>query len=265
MQVGIIGQNCMSPTVVGLAKCGEQSLVKTPPKQEPTPKKNAPKPQLPQTPPQEVVIGGVKESEVDAYLSAHGKPPREFARAYLNPTDENIAALMKKEREQLALVSFIAQRRTDLADVGQQEQSGNANPADLPAVISMRITVLVGPECVNCAGILKVANQVVAEFPSLDVRIGVLGQFDQKQFVLRTAQLGVTLPAGPFSIERARQLQIKALPSVLIGDMRYQKEMVLNEETSNSIDLVAKVVQFRRANEKSSQQVQMARPEGNTK
>lgn len=257
-KVGVTSIDCSAPTIVGTTQCGRKEPEKPKEKSKPSYKHQAaPAAQSPagDGAKTDVVIGGVKESEVDRYLANYGKPPREAVRALLNPTDDNIAALLKKEAEQFAIVAYVAQRRTELtqaAQAGGQGESSQLNPNDLPSLIGMRVTVLVPADCANCAHTLRSVHQLVTEFPSVDGRIGVVGNYEQREFLLKTSSLGIFLPIVQIGNERIRQLGIRKLPAMIIGDTRFQTESVLQDEVNSALELEMKLVAYRKLNEKAA-------------
>lgn len=248
--IGSTMTNCAAPTYVGTTQCTDK------PAKSATLPLVAPKRVIPtksvveqRESTSDPIVGGVKESEVNDFLANYGKPSRQAVRALLNPSDENIASMLKVEKSQLAVAAYTAQRRVELS-----QQSG-ASPnelsqADLPALIGMRITVLVTADCKGCDRVLPFVNQLVTEFPSVDARIGVLGLGDPKEFVIKAAELGVFLPVSKVSTERVRQLRLDTLPAVLVGDTRYQGDPAVLGSISSALDLERAVVQVRRANEK---------------
>ena len=56
------------------------------------------------------MIGGVSDDDIQAFLANHGKPPIEAVRALLNPTDENIRALVAQKKRQLLIAAYVAER-----------------------------------------------------------------------------------------------------------------------------------------------------------
>lgn len=248
--IGSTMTNCAAPTFVGTTQCSDR-LVKPAPLPVVAPKRVMPPKSAvePRDSASDPVVGGVKESEVNEFLANYGKPSRQAVRALLNPSDENIASMLKVEKSQLAVAAYTAQRRVELS----QQSGASANElsqADLPALIGMRLTVLVAADCKGCEKVLPFVNQLVTEFPSVDARIGVLGLGDPKEFVIKAAELGVYLPVSKVSVERMRQLRLDTLPAILIGDTRYQGDPAVIGSISSALDLERAVVQVRRANEK---------------
>jgi thiol-disulfide isomerase/thioredoxin len=263
-KVGTTSSYCASPTVIGPTQCQIPPAPPKPPK--PSAKANRP-PATPETKPQsdapsDPIVGDVKESEVNDFLANYGKPSREAVRAILNPTDENIASLLKVERSQLAVTAYTAQRRVELTQATQAKPSSELSQADLPSLIGMRVTVIVSTECKGCEQILPLVNQLVTEFPSVDARLGVIGAFDAKQFVQKTAVLGVYLPTAKVSVDRAHQLNLDTLPAIIVGDIRYPGEAVLSEPIESALDLERAVVEVRRRNEKIASAAKVNTPKG---
>lgn len=197
----------------------------------------------------DAIVGGVKESEVNEFLANYGKPSRQAVRALLNPSDENISAMLQVEKSQLAVAAYTAQRRVELTQMAGADTS-ELNQADLPALIGMRVTVVTTIDCKGCEKVLPYVSQLVTEFPSVGARVGVLGLVDPKEFVIKAAELGVYLPVAKMSAERVRQLRLDSLPALLVGDTRYGGEPVQVGAISSALDLERAIVQVRRANEK---------------
>jgi len=248
-KIGSTLNHCSSPTVVGTTQCTDPA-VKPKPVEQPKPVSKRVKAAAEQPEPSsDPVIGGVKESEVNDFLANYGKPSREAVRAILNPSDENISAMLRVEKSQLAVTAYTAQRRTELLQLAPTQRN-ELSQSDLPSLIGMRITVLVGTDCKGCAKVLPQVNQLVAEFPSVDARIGVVGMNDPKEFVVKTADLGVYLPVAKVSAERLKQLRVESLPAILVGDTRYPAEPAVVGDIDSALDLERAVVQVRKTNER---------------
>ncbi len=91
---------CNSALRIGWIRCEGDS----PPTMEPGP---GPAPAAP-------AKGTVTEAQIDDYLAHYGKPPRVAVRALLDPSDDNIAALVNHQAALLALADHIAARMTEL-------------------------------------------------------------------------------------------------------------------------------------------------------
>lgn len=248
--IGSTMTHCASPTFVGATQCTDKPSKPAPPppvtSKRVAPAKNSSEQRESVG---DLVVGGVKESEVNEFLANYGKPSRQAVRALLNPSDDNIASMLKVEKSQLAIAAYTAQRRVELSQLAGAS-ANELSQADLPALIGMRLTVLVTADCKGCEKFLPIVNQLVTEFPSVDARIGVIGMGDPKEFVIKAAELGVYLPVAKVAVERVRQLRLEALPAILVGDTRYQGDPAVLGAVSSALDLERAVVQVRRANEK---------------
>lgn len=248
-RVGNTSTYCAAQTVVGATTCKpeEQSPKKV--SRPPTPKPISQSPAAPS--PEDPMVGGVRESEVTEFLANHGKPSREAVRALLNPTDQNIASMLKVERSQLAIAAYVGQRRVELTKASTSANGPELRQSDLPEIIGMRLSVVVGPDCQGCEQFLPIVNQVVTEFPSVDARIGVVGMGDAKLFISKMANLGVFLPSTAFELKRARSLGITRLPAFIVGDTRYGREAVVSEIPTTALELVQLLISIRRESERS--------------
>ncbi len=106
---------CVTYSTVGESRCAPpaQAAVKPPPAAAPVPKVAAPDP-------------------VQQFLDNHGKPPREFAEFYVNPTPENaqrwVAAFRAQQQKADALAAAWGQAEQGLARA-PAAVSGNVSPA----------------------------------------------------------------------------------------------------------------------------------------
>jgi hypothetical protein len=66
------------------------------------------------------------DAAIDAYLAAYGKPPRAAVRALLDPSDENVAALLAEQSRQELRAARVAARLTRL----RERQSVSAASGD---------------------------------------------------------------------------------------------------------------------------------------
>ncbi|HUN92445.1 MAG TPA: hypothetical protein VMU33_10335 [Burkholderiaceae bacterium] len=148
-----------------------------------------------------------EDARIDAALASHGKPSREAMRALLDPTDENILAMMRKEDETLAIAAYVGQRMTDLRTRRGEDESGGpvaadggaaashgvdpdvgadvgadvgpdvgpdvgADPArDMPSMIRMRATLVGMPTDPDLRAAATMLGRVADRFPALDARV----------------------------------------------------------------------------------------------
>lgn len=167
------------------------------------------------------------EEEIDSWLANHGKPSREAARAILDPTDENIAAMARRIRQDSAVAAYVAQRMTTLQEVdsGLIALNPQFNSEDLPMLAGMRVVLHVATGCRTCETAAIMMQRLVAESPVLDVRVVMHGIKSGNELMLEMARLGITLPttiAGPESAKFS-----KAVPIAVVADTRQGKEALI--------------------------------------
>jgi hypothetical protein len=187
------------------------------------------------------------EAEVDAFLAQHGKPPREVARALLDPTDENIAAMARRLQRDHAVAAYVAQRMTDLqqSDPTLATAAPSAVPADLPSFTGLRLVLVSQIECARCDRAAQALQRLVAIYPTLDARVVVAGVREPRQLVAEMARSGVTLPTAPADdalLQRTR----RAPPFLVIADIRRQREALL-VDVEDTERLRVALLEFQRA------------------
>jgi hypothetical protein len=225
-QVGPQDRSCLSSFSVGYSNCGappqlpkpaasevSQAKLDTPPPVAPTPK----------------VVKGVAEADVDAYIQNYGKPTRESARAMLDPTDENIAAMARSIRQQTATASYIAGRMTNLQqiDPGLIAINPSFTSEDLPFLSGMRVVLHTAVGCAECDKAVVLLQRLVAESPILDARVVVHGTTDPKSLLMELGRIGITLPAT--AATQAQTRFASHVPLAIAADTRYGKETLIKE------------------------------------
>lgn len=187
----------------------------------------------------------VTEADVDAFLAQHGKPSREAVRALLDPTDENIAAMARRIRQDAAVAAYVASRLTALQelDPGLIAINPAFNSQDLPWLSGMRVVLHVATGCRQCEVAAQTLQRLVAESPVLDARLVVHGAKSARAMTLALAQLGVTLHATAASPEDNRFA--RAVPVALVADTRHGRTGVLTQFDTTQ-ELRTAVAAFRR-------------------
>lgn len=186
------------------------------------------------------------EADVDRYISNHGKPPREVARALLEPSDANIAAMMRRLQRDQAIAAFVGQRMTELSQSDPSLQvAGNTTPGDLPSFSGLRLVLVTRPECAACDRAAQALQQLVAAYPTLDARVAVAGARDAQQIVQEMARSGVTLPTAPAPEALLARIG-RAPPWLLAADVRQQREGLIAAE-GDAAQLRQALLAFRRA------------------
>ena len=76
-----------------------------------------------------------------------------MARALLDPSDANIAAMMRRLQRDQAIAAYVGQRMTELsqADPSLVVASG-AVPSDLPSFAGLRLVLVTRPDCAAPTG-----------------------------------------------------------------------------------------------------------------
>lgn len=167
---------------------------------------------------------GVREEDIDVFLQNYGKPTREAARAMLDPTDENIAAMARSVREQSAKASYVANRMTMMqqVDPGLIAINPSFSSEDLPYLSGMRVVLHTRAGCQECDRAVVLLQRLVAESPILDARIVVHGVGSAQALLLELGRIGVTLPASAATREQAKFA--KHAPIAIAADTRFGKE-----------------------------------------
>jgi hypothetical protein len=231
-QVGPQDRSCLSSFTVGYSNCASEIPSHKPTVEEaasakqPDSGKVAPQAATPVSKPSK---GGVSEADVDAYLQNYGKPTRESARAMLDPTDENIAAMARSIRQQTATASYVAGRMSNLQqiDPGLVAINPSFTSEDLPYLSGMRVVLHTAVGCAECDKAVVMLQRLVAESPILDARVVVHGAADPKSLLLELGRVGITLPATSASPSQGKFA--KFVPVALASDTRYGKEALINE------------------------------------
>lgn len=186
------------------------------------------------------------EAELDAFIANYGKPSREVARAMLDPTDENIAAMMRRLQRDQAIAAYVGQRMTELQQSDPTLASGPAVvPGDLPSFTGVRLLLVTQLDCARCDRAAQALQRLVAIYPTLDARIAIAGAREPQHLVQEMARTGVTLPttaADGALLQRMR----RSPPYLVIADYRRQREgVVAAVEDTESLRMA--VLEFQRA------------------
>ncbi len=185
------------------------------------------------------------DADIDRYIASHGKPPREVARALLDPSDANIAAMMRRLQRDQAIAAYVGQRMTELAQSDPSLQAaGGSAPADLPSFSGLRLVLVTRPDCAACDRGAQALQQLVAAYPTLDARVAVAGARDAQQIVQEMARSGVTLPTTAAPDALLARIG-RAPPWLLVADVRQQREGLLSAD-ADAAQLRQALLAFRR-------------------
>jgi hypothetical protein len=162
----------------------------------------------------------VTEDEVDAYLAAHGKPPREAVRAILDPTDANIVAYERRIQRDQAVAAYVAQRMDELR---RATPSDSVVATDIPALSALRVRLHVTGGCEACDGSHRALQQLASAYPLLDVQVVYHGAAYSRLLWLEQARLASTLPARGADTEERSQLSGRSVPLLVVHDLRTER------------------------------------------
>jgi hypothetical protein len=194
------------------------------------------------------VIGGVSDQEVDDFLQRWGKPSSEAVRASLNPTDENIQAMRKKNLSDLSLAAYIANRSGQLNPAGASAIAVEPLGAgEAPALNRMKVILYTNLKCAVCDSQLTALQTLLAQAPMLDASVAVTSAMSEKELIVELARLGLTLPlrlALPSEIARLG----KSAPFIHVIDIKNQTEGTLPSSAATE-DIKVSIMNFRKKND----------------
>jgi hypothetical protein len=158
------------------------------------------------------------EAAVDEFLAVYGKPSREAARALIDPSDQNIAAMVRKEDERIAIAAYVGRRMTELRARRPAEETPQIDSSALPAMIQMQAFLVAAtgdPDGVAAAHRL---DQLAAAFASLDARLIWVGDLAPRPAAIEAAADAIALPVNVVSPD----LLDASEPYLLLHDSRHR-------------------------------------------
>lgn len=210
---------------------------------EDVPKQNTPSPERHPA----VSVGGITEKEVDDYLSSWGKPPREAVRALLNPTEENIRALVDRHKRDEVVRNYMAGRMAQM--VIEQNPRTPTTPRDsylvLPRLVGLQMTLYVTPDCPTCDEAIANMKQLALEYPIVSTRVIVITESELAlvQIMLRWQ---LTLPTSTMTSAQARERRLTLVPLFEVVDSRTQQSVRLSG-VRKPLDIVNTALTMRKA------------------
>jgi hypothetical protein len=162
----------------------------------------------------------VNEAQVTRYLEQYGKPPREAVRALLDPSDSNIAAWIRKQRQIVSTASYVASRMTDMQSrlAAEFPPSPLLPLSQLPAMMQVRATLYLSSADAPSLRAARALQQLVAQYPSVDGRMVQVDVPADRTPSRWLAQLDTLLPASITARGHADDLPV---PSLVIEDLRH--------------------------------------------
>jgi hypothetical protein len=241
--------DCRSALRTGITSCAASA---DPPADAPAAAALAPPPgpaaSAGSTPP----TAGVTEAQIDAYLADFGKPPREAVRALLDPTDEHILGLLRKQNETASVAAFVAARMTELQQRYRIDPPGPWHPVppDLPAMLQMRVTLFCAPDDEPSRAAAQVLAALADRFPSLQARVALVGTLEGRRLAAAVARLGSALPVTVVDEDAVDgAFGDLPLPLLEITDLRDSRSWRLDAQGLSLERLRARIVALRAAAE----------------
>jgi hypothetical protein len=221
---GATPMDCRSVLQIGVATCGEGSTAN---------------PDRAQS---------ITEAQVSEYLAQYGKPPREAVRALLEPSDKNIAAWVRQQRQVVSIASYVAARMTQMQS--QLEADSASAPwvpvSQLPTMFQMRATLFLNSEGASSLRSVRALEQVAGRYPSVDGRVVRTGPVSGTELTVWLSKLGTVLPV---SIATPDAMNGYSVPSLLIEDLRYGTSQRLDATELTAQSICDQIVALRSAAE----------------
>jgi len=200
------------------------------------------------------------ERQVDAFLAAYGKPPREAVRALLDPSDAHIAQLVAKQQETLALAAYVANRMTELQQ--RDQRTPGPPPGDAALLSQMRLTLVQEPGDPDALEAMQALRAAMDQTSSLRVRIALVGSgprpglaADAHRDAPADAPQGLraelaridprfTVAFVPQDLAAA-SIDTDALPLLLIEDLRLHRSTTIAARRATVADVQAAMAALR--------------------
>lgn len=204
----------------GLIKpCNQAPRPKTPPAREAT----TPRAEAPKTNAQPVAMPAKKrdlEAEIEEYRKNYGKPPAEAIRAMLNPTDENIQALVEYNQRREALARYMSQRMTEIQARAQQADRTEPEKSGLTAidVTGIKIRYYFAINCTYCAAQTPMLQSLSSAYPQLDIEGIESSGANSFQVIEYARKTGATFAMRRAQPGEIRQLSITGTPTLFVQD-----------------------------------------------
>ncbi len=192
--------------------------------------------------------GAANDAAIDAFLASYGKPPREAVRALLDPSDENIRALLQKREETIAVASFLAERMSELRNLEHAPSlRATGGPAG-PPMLQVRITLYERPGQDAVEPAIESIRSRVERFPLLKAQVGLVGEKTPRE----PRALIARIPA-PLTVRTVRpeDCNAAALPFVRLEDLRSGRILELDAAGIDRESLEMEIGNLKEAGEKA--------------
>lgn len=197
--------------------------------------------------PAALMIGGVSEQDVDEHIANWGKPSRQAVRATLNPTDENITSMRRKNQADLAMSAYIANRAAQIDASSSALKVETLSGTDAPLLNRMKVILFSPLKCGTCDRMLTALQTLAVQAPMLEASVAVTSSVSEKDIILELTRLGLTLPVRPSQPSELSRLG-KSPPFIHIVDAKNQVEGTIS--ASASVDEVkTAIISYRKLND----------------
>jgi hypothetical protein len=160
------------------------------------------------------------EDAIEAFLANYGKPPREAVRALLDPTDENIRALLRKREETIAVASYLAERMSEIRQLESASDGPAASRLTDSSLMGLRITLFERPGQDKVESTLDAMRALADDFPLLKLQVGLVGNETARELRSLVSRLPPSLTA---KFVRPEECNSSVLPFIRIEDLRTGK------------------------------------------
>jgi hypothetical protein len=232
--LGVLPTDCRSVLTIGVVACGEPTA-------------------------DSAQSRSISEAQVTEYLAQYGKPPREAVRALLDPTDANIAAWLRKQRQVISIASYVAHRMTEMqSQLETDHRDGSPTSVSyLPAMIQIRATLYLNSRDASSLRAARVLQRVVARHPSIDGRLVQVEPTPSGLLSTWVARLDTMLPVSILPPGSTNDAQV---PSLLIEDLRYGSSQRLDATDITPEQLQDQIASLRAAAEARDRLSRAAEP-----
>lgn len=193
------------------------------------------------------VVGGVSEKDIDDHLASWGKPSRQAIRAVLNPTDENIIEMRRKNQADLAMSSYIANRASQIDSSTSAIKVESLGGTEAPALNRMKVILYAPLKCGTCDQMFSALQALAVQAPMLDASIAVTSPASEKDIIVELARLGLTLPVRTSQSNELARLAKKP-PFLHIVDAKNQLEGTI-PASATADEIKVAIISYRKSND----------------
>ena len=194
-----------------------------------------------------LVVGGVSDKDVDDHLATWGKPSREAVRAVLNPTDENISSMRRKNQADLAMSAYIANRASQIDASSSALKVESLSGSEAPALNKMKVVLYSALKCATCDRMVAALQTLAVQAPMLDASIAVTSPSSEKEIIIELARLGLTLPVRPAQPSELSRLG-KSAPFLHVTDAKNQVEGTIAASATTD-EIKQAIISYRNTND----------------